>query len=154
MNKPNYSTDLYEDDEVAWLDATAEQIKSKRYNEIDFVNLQEFLEAMARSERREVERRLARLIEHILKWEYQPKWRGNSWRRTIVEQQQSLRRMLRSGTLRRHAEQVLVECYRDGVDLATAATGLPEATFPVACPWDLDGVLTYRTIAHPDSEDD
>ena len=157
MNKHNYST-LYEADETAWLDATVEQIRSKKYDKIDFVNLEEFLESMAASGRREVKKRLARLIEHILKWEYQPGRRTNSWRRTNVAQQQSLRGLLQSGTLRLHAERVLGSSYLDGVALASVATGLSD--FPMDCPWDLDGVLTYRPVAcvggppHPDSEDD
>ncbi|MBV8230365.1 MAG: DUF29 domain-containing protein, partial [Planctomycetaceae bacterium] len=97
--------------------------------------------AMANRDRDEVFSRLAILIEHMLKWEYQPSRRGNSWRRTIVVQRLRLRRRLASGSLRRHAETILQDAYRDGVAAAAAATGIARAAFPATCPWTLEQLL-------------
>jgi len=38
--------------------------------------------------------RFVRLIEHLLKWEYQPERRGSSWTRTIVVQRIGIARLL------------------------------------------------------------
>jgi Domain of unknown function DUF29 len=59
---------LYEADETAWLDNMAELIREHRYEELDFSHLQEYLSDMAIRDRRRVESRLTRLLEHILKW--------------------------------------------------------------------------------------
>jgi hypothetical protein len=136
-------TGLYQADETEWLNRTAELIKLGKYDEIDYANLTEFLESMAERDRREVESRLVKLIQHVLKWERQPKRRGGSWRRTILEQQRALKRLVRGGSLRRHAEQVLPESYADGVAQAVAETGLPPERFPTDCPWSLDDLLKY-----------
>ena len=136
--------DLYLKDETAWIDRTAEQIGRGAYSEIDYEGLRELLESMANRDRRRVEGRIKRLIEPILKWEHQPGRRGNSWRRTIVEQQQSLADDVSAGSLRRHAVEVLPEAYRKAAVLASAATGLPEDAFPPVCPWSLDELLAYK----------
>jgi Domain of unknown function DUF29 len=136
-------TNLYGADETAWLDLQASLIRSGRSAELDLENLGEFLESMANRDRRAVERRLALLIEHVLKWEHQPARRGPSWRRTILVQQHDLRQYLRSGSLRRHAEDVLPAAHLRGVSQAAAATGLAPGTFPTHCPWTLDELLAY-----------
>src|SRR5438874_1944892 len=93
-------SDLYETDETAWLERMAELVRRGRIEELDLPNLSEFLSDMARRDRREVESRLAVLIAHLLKWEYQPPKRSRSWLVTIEQQRQELLRLLESGTLR------------------------------------------------------
>jgi hypothetical protein len=41
---------------------------------------------MGRSEKRELVNRLSVLLMHLLKWRYQPGFRGSSWRASIDEQ--------------------------------------------------------------------
>lgn len=132
---------LYELDETAWLDQMAELVAQRRYDELDSVNLSEYLQDMARRDRREVLSRLVVLLTHILKWEGQPEQRSNSWRSTIVEQRRELNELLESGTLRRHAADVLDKAYRQARVQAAADTGLEEATFPIELGMTLDEVL-------------
>ncbi len=87
-------SELYETDETAWLDEMAERIGTRQLDELDYPHLQELLEDIARSDRREVENRLAILIMHVLKGTHQPENRTPSWRRTITEQRQQLIRLL------------------------------------------------------------
>jgi hypothetical protein len=136
-------TNLYVADETAWLDLQASLIRSGRSAELDLENLGELLESMANRDRRAVESRLVKLILHLLKWEHQPGRRGGSWHGTILEQRRRLRQLVRGGSLRRHAEAVLAECYGDGVAQAAAETGLPPGQFPAHCPWTLDELLAY-----------
>jgi uncharacterized damage-inducible protein DinB len=63
---------LYETDFAQWLDRTAQLLKEKRFDELDLDNLVEEIEALNRSEKREVESRLEVLLMHLLKWHYQP----------------------------------------------------------------------------------
>jgi hypothetical protein len=43
--------------------------------------------------------------------------------------------------LRNHAETVLAEVYPDAVQLAADETGLPQDSFPLACPYSLEGAM-------------
>lgn len=134
--------DLYEADETAWLEGMAELVRLGRYADLDYAHLQEFLEDMARRDRREVESRLAVLLTHVLKWTYQPGHRSNTWRATIIEQRHELRRHAERGTLRNHAEAFLADGYAEAVERAAAETGLPVDSFPAACPYTFDQLLT------------
>jgi Domain of unknown function DUF29 len=135
---------LYELDETAWLEVTADLLRQGRFAEIDHNTLAEYLTDMARRDRREVYSRLVGLLSHVLKWEYQPNQRSRSWRSTIVEQKRELRQLLESGVLRNHAAAVFTDAYADSRKQAAADTGLGRSTFPEECGWDLDGVLVDR----------
>jgi hypothetical protein len=138
---------LYEHDETAWLEAMAELIRTGRLDEVDYPNLAEYLADMARRDRREVESRLTTLIAHALKWAHQPDRRSGGWKGTIIEQRQELEGLVRRGVLRNHAEAVLADAYRKGTERAAAETGLPAETFPAACPYTLDRLLSADLLA-------
>jgi hypothetical protein len=138
---------LYEQDETAWLEAMSELIRLGRLDEIDYPNLAEYLADMARRDRREVETRLTTLIAHVLKWAHQADRRSGGWRGTIVEQRQELEGLVSRGVLRNHAEAVLADVYRKAVERAAAETGLPAETFPAACPYTLDQLLSADLLA-------
>jgi hypothetical protein len=133
---------LYEADEVAWLDRSADLIRAGRTDELDYPNLAEFLTDMAIRERREVKSRLIVLLLHLLKWEYQPQQRSRSWLVTIRLQRGELGDFFTSRTLARHAEAVLDEAYARAVAAAEDETGLPAGTFPADCPYTIDQALT------------
>ena len=139
--------ELYESDETAWLDAMAERIGEGHLGDLDYPHLKEFLEDMARSDRRKVESRLAILITHVLKWTHQTDKRTPSWRGTITVQRHQLTRLLKSGVLRNHAEAVLAEIYSDAVELAADETDLDEEAFPAECPWTLDQLLAAEVLS-------
>jgi hypothetical protein len=133
---------LFEQDETAWLEAMAELIRLGRLDELDYFNLAEYLADMARRDRREVESRLVVLINHALKWRHQPDRRSGTWRGTIIEQRQELEGLVSRGVLRNHAQAVLADVYGKAVERAAAETGLPPETFPVACSYSLDELLS------------
>jgi hypothetical protein len=136
---------LYEADETAWLDQTAELVRGGHFDEIDQATLAEYLTDMAKRDRREVYSRLVVLLAHLLKWEYQPGQRSGSWRGTILEQQRELRQLLESGTLQNHAAAVLPDAYSDARKQAAAETGLARGKFPEECGWDVDGTLADQS---------
>ena len=138
---PAATAALYEADETAWLEATADLIRSGRLTEVDLNTLAEYLTDMAKRDRREVFSRLVVLLSHLLKWEHQPDQRPRSWRGTILEQQRELRQLLESGTLRNHALAVFAEAYADARKQAAAETGLPRSAYPEECRWNLDSAL-------------
>ena len=137
---------LYETDETAWLEHSAELIRSGRFEELDGPQLAEYLTDMAISERREVKSRLAVLLMHLLKWQFQPEGRSGSWMSTIIGQQSELADLFESGTLYNHAESVLGDAYARAVKQAAAETKLPQKSFPAECPWDLETMLIDPVI--------
>lgn len=138
---PHALATLFEVDETAWLEQTAELVRSKRFSELDPATLAEYLTDMAKRDRREVFSRLVVLLAHLLKWEHQPDRRGGPWLATILEQQRELRQLLESGTLRNHALAVLADAYADARKQAAAETGLSRSAFPEDCAWNLDTAL-------------
>jgi hypothetical protein len=139
---PQALADLYAADETAWLDQTAELLRSGRLDQLDPKTLAEYLTDMAKRDRREVFSRLVVLLAHLLKWEYQPDRRTGSWQATILEQQRELRQLLESGTLHNHALAVFADAYADARKQAAAETGAARGSFPEECPWRLDAALT------------
>jgi len=132
---------LYEQDETAWLELTAQLISQRRYKEIDHKNLSEYLSDMARRDKREVVSRLVNLMAHLLKWEHHAEQRSNSWRGTILSQRRELRELLESGTLRRYAGEVFERAYEDARKQAAAETGLELQAFPADFSMSLDEVI-------------
>ena len=137
---------LYSRDETAWLEAMALLICEGRLRDLDYPNLREYLEDMARRDKREVESRLAVLIAHLLKWTHQSERRSGSWRATIEVQRHELTLLLQSATLRNYAESVLPDTYIAGVRQAVAETGLPTGTFPLMCPYSLEQLEAIDAI--------
>ncbi len=141
---PPTTESLYTLDETAWLESTAELIRTGRLGEVEHDILAEHLNDMARRDYREVYTRLVVLLCHLLKWEFQPDHRTRSWHGTILEQQRELRLLLESKSLRNHAESRYGDAYEDARKQAAAETGLARATFPAECPWPLDEALADR----------
>lgn len=132
---------LYELDETAWLEQTAELISQGRWNEIDREQLSEYLIDMARRDKREVFSRLTVMLAHRLKWEFQPARRTKSWLRTMVVQSSELEQLLESELLRQYAASVLEKAFARAVQRAAVETGLKKSDFPTQSPWPLDDVL-------------
>jgi hypothetical protein len=139
-------SDLYLEDETAWLEVMAERIRAGEFAELDYVHLQEYLSDIAGRDRREVESRLVVLLLHVLKWVAQPDQRSGSWRGTIVAQRQELARLTGRGVLRNHAEAVLSDVYPEAVERAVAETGLSSDALPAECSYTLDDLLAFDPV--------
>ncbi len=136
--------DLFEADETAWLESMACLIREGKTAELDYRHLAEYLEDMARRDKREVSSRLALLVAHLLKWQFQPERRSGGWRETIAVQTQELADLLESGVLRNHAEEILAKAYANGIRQAVAETGLPAETFPAECSYTIESLLSVE----------
>lgn len=132
----SYQTDFY-----GW---TLEQAQRVRNGEpIDRDNIAEELEDLGRAEKRELTKRLARLLQHLLKWEYQPAKRSRSWNVTITEQRRQINKILNENpSLEPKLAECVADAYETAVDFAAAemADGIEE-DLPRECPWSIDFVL-------------
>ncbi|QTA86217.1 DUF29 [Desulfonema magnum] len=74
----------YEKDFYFWLMKNASLLREKKFSEIDAEHIAEELEAMGRSEKRELVSRLTVLLAHLLKWRFQAVKRSRSWKNLVV----------------------------------------------------------------------
>ncbi|MGP1383811.1 MAG: DUF29 domain-containing protein [Thainema sp.] len=133
---------LYDTDFYAWTQKQADLLKHQAWEKLDLPNLIEELEDLGRRERQELRNRLSVLLGHLLKWQYQPANRGNSWRATIREQRTRIRLLLNENpSLKPYISEAMAVAYRLGQDLAVQETGLDYATFPTDCTYSLEQVL-------------
>ncbi len=73
----------YETDVIAWANEQAALIRSGRFDLLDLEHIADEIEDVGKSEQRELMSHLTGLIAHLLKWQYQPSYRGSSWEKTI-----------------------------------------------------------------------
>ncbi|NOT12165.1 MAG: DUF29 domain-containing protein [Methylococcaceae bacterium] len=133
----NYQSDFY-----SWTQEQAALLRSGRLQELDIENLIEEIETMGRSEKRELESRLAVLLVHLLKWRYQPIRRGRSWQLMIDEQRLQFSKMLSGNPgLKSQLEQLINEAYALAIIRSSKETGLEKHVFPESCPWDVAQIL-------------
>lgn len=126
----------YEKDIVAWANEQAQLLRAGRFDQLDIEHIAEEIEDVGKSEQRELATRMALLLAHLLKWQYQPERQGASWHRTISEQRKGIKKRLAKSP---GLQPVLTdadwraEIWADAVALAASDTGLAE--FPDDCPW-------------------
>lgn len=143
---------LYEQDYYLWLTQTARQLSDGKWSEVDISNLVEEIKDMGKSERRALVSNLTVVLLHLLKYNYQPTHRSNSWLASILEHRLRLKKQLReSPSLKVYLEEVFAECYGDAVLRATVETGLPANTFPTESPFSIEDSLNIEYL--PDTED-
>ena len=136
------TSSLHELDFYAWTQQQVDLIKSGNLVDVDFEHVLQEIESMGASERRELINRLAVLLAHLLKWHYQPSFRGRSWQLTIKEQRRQLQRHLKDNpSLHARLNEFIADSYIDSVLLAAKETGLDESAFPVQCPYAQDDLL-------------
>ena len=108
------NTNLYERDYYLWLNEMVQLLRDDRLSERDKLNLIEELEDMGRSEKRAVKSNLIRVLQHLLKWKYQPEKRSDSWLSTIVEHRQRIIFAFEdSPSLKNYYLEVFNKCYQD-----------------------------------------
>ena len=133
---------LYQTDFAIWTETTAQLLRENRFAEIDLESLIEEVEALSRSDKREIRSRLIKLLSHLLKFAYQPENRSDSWIATILEQRRQLDLILEdSPSLKNYLNEVFPSCYVKARAEAAGEIGEAIATLPEACPFDIANVL-------------
>ena len=126
----------FDQDFHAWVLEQIELLKGGRFADLDIEHLVDELRAVAMAEESEIDNRLVVLLHHLLKWEFQPQRRSNSWRATILEQRKRINRVIsKSPSLRRYPAIAIAEEYDIARLRASGETGLPLERFPSTCPY-------------------
>ena len=89
--RPDAATGGYDDDFFAWTQAQAALLRGGRLDAIDIANIAEEIESLGKSRRRELYRRMLRLLEHLIKLDvstlYDPR---RQWILSVSEQRRQL----------------------------------------------------------------
>jgi hypothetical protein len=133
---------LYEQDFNLWLEETVNLLKNRQLDQLDYDNLIEEIESMARKDKRALESNLEQILMHLLKWQYQKNKRSNSWRYSIIEHRNRLKKDFRdSPSLKTYFDDVLEDCYQTAREFASEQTGLDIKTFPIDLPFIKENIL-------------
>jgi hypothetical protein len=135
---------LYDQDFLEWTQQQAEYLRKGYWARLDVENLVEELEALGRSEQRELGSYLQVLLMHMLKCQYQPERRTKSWDNTLsncrdkiqdcLEDTPSLQRFLKE-------PEWVEKHYRRACRDAAKEMNKSVEIFPTKCPYTLEQIL-------------
>jgi hypothetical protein len=133
---------LYERDYYTWALNQARALQERRVEDLDWENLAEEVEDLARRDAHSLRSQLARLMAHFLKWQLQPRKRTNSWRGSIRGARREIRGLLdESPGLKSRLPELFSKAYEAAVDLACEETNLELSRFPASCPWSFEQAM-------------
>jgi hypothetical protein len=133
---------LYDEDFYAWANEQAALLRSGRLAEADIAHIAEEIESMGKTEKRELTNRLAVLLTHLLKWQFQPTGQCTSWRLTIEEQRDRLAdHMADNPSLKAKLSEAITSGFRLARLSAARETGLSLPQLPNVCPWSYAQII-------------
>lgn len=141
---PNLAT-LYDRDYQLWLETTLQQLRSGNFAQVDWQNVLDELESMAKRNRRAVKNLLTRLWEHLLKlryWESEREYNANKWKAEITTFRQQIRdELLDSPSLKSYLTEIFPETYQDAKSVISRLMDTSISSFPEVPPASLEEVL-------------
>ncbi len=130
------ASESYERDYYAWAMKNAQLIRQGKLSEIDLNNIAEELEDVGKSERRALKSHIKNVILHLLKWRYQPNFRGASWRQSVRNGRIAIHEIVtESPSLNRDIAHIIESEYSSAQADAIDETGLSASVFPPTCPF-------------------
>ncbi len=143
MQNDEVKTTAYQADFDLWLKQTVQLLQAERWQELDVENLVEEIEGLSKSERRGIASQLTRLILHLLKWQFQPQKRSDSWLDSITDARTQIDLALKdSPSLSDYSVEQLEQSYQRARRQAAKQTQLEITAFPVECPYLLADILS------------
>ncbi|MFO1371450.1 MAG: DUF29 domain-containing protein [Candidatus Competibacteraceae bacterium] len=138
---PNQTT-TYDTDFHLWTQQQALLLRQGLLAELDTAHLIDEIEDMGASNRRALGSYLELVLLHLLKWQFQPERRGNSWVESIGKGRNAIERLLEESPSLTPQLSMKVEAeYRRARRQAAKETSLPLATLPDQCPFTIEQVL-------------
>ncbi len=142
MNRsPQYDKDFY-----AWALESAKLLRQGKFKEVDIEHVAEEIESMGNNQKIKLISLLARVIEHLLKYQYKPDLRdrcGNGWMLSIKLHREKVARVLEDNPSLKNHQLIdkLNYAYKQGVLYAAKGLNLTEKIFPKNCPYSIDQCL-------------
>jgi hypothetical protein len=135
-------TNTYDRDLTLWAKDTAQLLRERCWDAIEWEHLIEEIEDLGKSERSAIASQMERIMVHLLKWQYQPQRRSDSWLDSINDGRSQIRRKLEdSPSLRSYPPQILEKEYTRARREAARQTHLEISLFPELCPYVIDQVM-------------
>ena len=132
----------YELDFVAWAEEQARLLRAREYKALDIENIAEEIESLGRSDKRESINRMIVLIAHLLKCDYQPEHRSNSWLATIDEQRFRINSLIEeSPSLRAGLKAMVNKAYAVARKNAAREMERSPETLPEQCEYSVGDLL-------------
>lgn len=136
-NYPKYEEDFY-----GWVMANAQFLKAGNLSEIDLENLIEELISLGGNQYDQLVNRLAVLMAHLLKWQYQPNFRGRSWSGTLKEQRLRIKSVIKKNpSLKNKITEAVTEAYESSLAIVEKETRIDLKLLPVDCPYSFEQCL-------------
>jgi uncharacterized protein DUF29 len=136
---------LYEKDFCAWSELQKDLILSKRFNELDVEHLAEEIGDLTIVHRHSLASHIKNIMLHMLKIEYQPDKKTNSWIESIDNARDEINDLLEDHpSLIREIPNCLDISYTRAKSKANKETGIDIRVFPKACPWTIDEILDEK----------
>lgn len=137
MSLKSYEADFY-----GWTIEQSQLLELGKFDRLDLSNLAEEIASLGNQQRNELENRLAILLGHLLKWNYQPELRGKSWRSTIREQRRQIQRLItKNPSLKPYLEEAIAEGYESALDLVVRETPLDYPDLPADCLFSIEEIF-------------
>lgn len=140
---------VYEKDVIAWAKEQARLLRSGQFAQLDVEHIADEIEDVGKSEQRELANRMAVLLAHLLKWQFQSDRRSRSWSETIRVQRAAIeRRLKRTPSLKDSLRdpEWWADAWADAILQAANEPGLDVTTFPDACCWSADDILSSEWL--------
>jgi hypothetical protein len=142
---------LYERDLYAWCEQQVARLRERAHpganDGLDYENLAEEIEALARSQKTALRSHMVILLLHLLKWRHQPARRGVSWENSIFNARKEIGYAIDdSPSLRRLLGETIEKAYPIAMRRAESQTKLPRRTFPETCPYSEQQVLDLEFL--------
>ncbi len=137
----------YEDDGYTWAIEQAALLREGRLDLIDVANIADEIIDVAKRETQSTRSALRLVLQHLLKWDYQPARRSRSWALTIRTQRRDFDREIRENPgLKPELDRLLAEAYADARDDALAESDLLDSDIPALCPYDWDAITSREIV--------
>ena len=134
---------LYDHDFALWATEQAQALKERRTAALDWENLAEEVEALARNDRRAIRSYLKNALLHMLKltyWAAERERNESQWREHLINACDGVAEIIEdSPSLRSYPAEVFATAYSAARRRAARLIGRQD--LPQACPWTLNQVL-------------
>ena len=135
----------YLEDYGAWITAQIDLLRDEHFDELDIENLLEELEGLSGSNFDAFVSAIRIVLIHMLKWDIQTDYRSRSWALTITEHRRRIeRRLQKSPSYKARIDEAVTDSYRRARYDTAKETRLPLKSFPEACPFTFDEIMTRQ----------
>ena len=139
-------------DFAAWISDQVAALKEGRFSDLDIDDLADEVESLAKRDFKKLRSAFRVILQHMLKWDYQPERRGQSWRDSINNSRDRVWGELASSpSFRSRVDEAIAQAYPLARSRAWAETGVFKLERePKTCPYSWDEIMFRPHELDPD----